>query len=359
MSSAAEDVVVLENEELFWLTPDSLSIEVLASPRAVMEQFAPGVNQTIWTRVVRLFQSPSGDEEREWLQRKPPLLFIHGSFHGAWCFSDWIQYFSALGHECFAVSLRGTSTTGMPPADPGEVVQIEDHVGDMKSALSSLREKMAELYGAPAAADAAAPVIVAHSFGGVVAMKLLEDPAVRDNVRGVCLLASVPPSGNGPMTQRFLFKRFFDSLLIVWGFVFKRATTDPDVCRKLFFDSTVPDADIERYMTRFRADSRVTLDVASLTGVLPSKTSMGPDGRATWIREGNHAMPALVVGGEKDFVVDREGVQEAARYFATDPVIIPDTYHDVMLGPKQNRTAAIIADWLATLPQVKSIPPKE
>jgi hypothetical protein len=73
MSSAADDAVVLENEELFWLTPDSLSIEVLASPRAVMEQFAPGVNQTIWTRVVRLFQSPSGDEERE------PGAFPNGS----------------------------------------------------------------------------------------------------------------------------------------------------------------------------------------------------------------------------------------------------------------------------------------
>ena len=336
-------------DELFWLTPDGVSIEVLASPRALMEQFAPGVNQTLWTRVKAYVFNSSRDEAKELLQRKPPLLFIHGSFHGAWCFADWIQYFSARGHQCFAVSLRGTSTTGMPPADPGEVVQIEDHVGDMTSALSSLREKMAELYGASAAAEAAAPVIIAHSFGGVVAMKLLEDAAVRDNVRGVCLLASVPPSGNGPMTQRFLLKRFFDSLLIVWGFVFKRATTDPVVCRKLFFDSTVPDADIERYMTRFRADSRVTLDIASLAGALPSKTSTGLDGRATWLRAGAGALPALVVGGDKDFVVDREGVQEAARYLGTEPVFIPDTYHDVMLGPKQNRAAEIIATWLEKL----------
>jgi hypothetical protein len=43
-------------------------------------------------------------------------------------------------------------------------------------------------------------------------------------------------TGNGPMTIRFLLKDFFQALKIVWGFVFKAATTDPDVSRELFFE---------------------------------------------------------------------------------------------------------------------------
>lgn len=40
------------------------------------------------------------------------------------------------------------------------------------------------------------------SFGGAVLMKMLEeDPSC---VQGSAFLCSVPPSGNGPMTSRFL-----------------------------------------------------------------------------------------------------------------------------------------------------------
>jgi hypothetical protein len=156
------------------------------------------------------------------------------------------------------------------------------------------------------------------------------------------------------MTKRFLRKRFCDSLLIVWGFVFKAATTDLSVCRKLFFDGTVNDDDIQRYMSRFRADSRVTLDISSLTPVLPSVTSMGPDGRANWLSTGSGSdevkLPAaLVIGAEKDFVVDREGITESATYLGVKPVFVPDTYHDVMLGPKWTESAKLIEQWLSSL----------
>lgn len=44
---------------------------------------------------------------------KPPILFIHGSYHSAWCFREhYLDYFSSLGHRCFAISLRGTMVTG-------------------------------------------------------------------------------------------------------------------------------------------------------------------------------------------------------------------------------------------------------
>jgi hypothetical protein len=39
---------------------------------------------------------------------KPPLLFVHGSFHAAWCWAEhWLGYYAALGYDAHAVSLRG------------------------------------------------------------------------------------------------------------------------------------------------------------------------------------------------------------------------------------------------------------
>ena len=237
MSSMATETNVVpvkrwEPDELFWLTPEGLSIEVLASNLEMMKELEEAERKVIrasrWKNLLRMTKSflfninDTTTKNYVALRKKPPILFIHGSFHAGWCFAEnYIDYFSQRGHQCFAVSLRGTSTTGMPPGDPGELVRIEDHVADMKNALLSLRENMFEVYG-----NEEDPIIVAHSFGGMVAMKLLEEERIRDRIRGVCLLCSVPPSGNGPMTQRFLFKRFFDSLYIVWGFVFKAATTN-------------------------------------------------------------------------------------------------------------------------------------
>ena len=57
----------------------------------------------------------------------------------------------------------------------------------------------------------------------------------------------------------------------------------------------------------------------------------------------------LIIGAEKDFIVDRDGVSETARYLGVKPVFIPEAYHDVMLGPKWRLSADIIADWIATI----------
>lgn len=40
--------------------------------------------------------------------RKPPLVFVHGSFHAAWCWAEhWLPFFSEASYDCYAVSLLG------------------------------------------------------------------------------------------------------------------------------------------------------------------------------------------------------------------------------------------------------------
>jgi pimeloyl-ACP methyl ester carboxylesterase len=340
--------------EVFWITPEGLNMEVLATnPQALREyskraskpaaeQFIAGVVQSVG----RLFgQGPQGlDRVGSGKVTKPPILFIHGSYHSAWCFAEnYIDYFSALGHPCFAISMRGTSPTGMPPNDPGEVVRLDQLVSDVKSVLGSLKETTRELLS-DAKAEVSDPIIVAHSLGGLVAMKLLEDSDVRKGVSGVCLLCSVPPSGYGPLRQRLILPRFWDSMLIAAGFVLKLAMKDSSVCRKIFFDDSVHEDDIGRYMQWLKVDGRVGLDLHSVVDQLPSLSSRCRGGRAPWLADGLadrslslrypgiRVPEALVVGAEKDFIVDAEGVAETAAYLGVQPVFVPDVPHDVMLG---------------------------
>ena len=170
--------------------------------------------------------------------KTPPILFIHGSFHSAWCWEEnFIDYFSNEGYNSYSISLRGTSSSIYPKRSDNKV-SIEDHIEDLTTLLTIIRQQNL---------DKPKPIIISHSFGGIIAQKLLEDSSIRDMVSGVALLCSVPPSGNGPMTARFIKKRFWASLKIVYGFVFKGATKSVDNCRELFFDSTVPTEDIERW----------------------------------------------------------------------------------------------------------------
>ena len=40
--------------------------------------------------------------------QKPPLLFVHGAYHGAWCWDEhFLDFFAAKGYRSVAVTLRG------------------------------------------------------------------------------------------------------------------------------------------------------------------------------------------------------------------------------------------------------------
>ena len=263
---------------------------------------------------------------------KGPLLFIHGSYHSAYCWGDkFLPFFAGdLGYECTALSLRGTGPTGMIDGDSSKSIAIDRHISDVRRVL--------DRFSRP-------PTIIAHSFGGLVTMKLLEDEGYRRKVRGVVTLCSVPPSGNGPMTKRFLLRDFWSAIKITRGFVLKEVKNSPKICRELFFDESVGDEDIAKYMQRFKEDSEIGIDLGSLRGQLPSDTSMSDSGLATYL-ESDMNLRRLCIGAEKDYIVDREGVEETAKYFDVSPKYIENAYHDCMLGPAWEPTAKVIEQWL-------------
>lgn len=268
---------------------------------------------------------------------RPALIFVHGSFHGGWCWAEhYLPFFAERGYPAYSVSLRGTS--GSP--SKAQSVAIGEHVGDLKAFIDLTRD---------AHKGASKPVVIAHSFGGVALMKLLETHT--DVVGGAAFLCSVPPSGNGPMTKRFLYSRPIASVKIVLGFVAKLACSRPSLARELFFGDTLDgdDAALCKYMAAFTLDSKVGLDLKALAGALPSLRA-DPDGIATWWRPDLAMPPVLVVGAELDFLVDEAGVAETSKFLGGAPyAMLPGTPHDVMLGKRWLVAASELEDWLVKL----------
>ncbi|CAM9337099.1 unnamed protein product [Chrysoparadoxa australica] len=291
-----------------------------------------------------LLQKPSSRSLKR-NRELPPLLFIHGSYHSAWCWAEhWLPFFAGKGYDTYAMSLRGTSGTPLlPEVDRGKKVKVSSHVDDVLSFIDVMLPGQR-------------PIVITHSFGGMIGLKLLESlPEPTQKLAGMAFFCSVPPSGNGPMTSRFLATKPGAASKILAGFVFKLAASWPWLARELFFSKSLDKADLTssvlsflascRYVANFREDSKAGLDLRDLNSQLPCKRR-DENGRAEWL---DKAPPRLVVGAENDFIVDLEGVQETAAFLGEKEIILPVSPHDVMLGPDWPLGAARLLNWLEAM----------
>ena len=314
----------------------------------------------------KLKQQPPGFDSNSY--DKPILAFVHGSFHAAWCWSEhYMPYFASLGYATVALSLQGTG--GTPPTESGVTkVKIKNHVDDLNALLMGLSDDNLGLK--LGVGEKPRIILIGHSFGGLAIMKWLEkyydddETSSNDNNRrseaevterrsnrinlaGISLLCSVPPSGNGKMTMRYLFRSLINSWKIIAGFVMKKAITDKSICRTLFFDESISEEDIEQYQQYFKRDTIATIDLIDLGKQLPSARADRRTGKAPFVAK----LPSssLIVAAADDFIVDLEGSNECARYFGLESPMIVDSPHDIMLGNKWKNGADAILQWLHRL----------
>ncbi|HEX4635615.1 MAG TPA: alpha/beta fold hydrolase [Rhizomicrobium sp.] len=110
---------------------------------------------------------------------KAPVLMIHGAFCGPWFLEGLRQEFEARGYSCTTPALRFHDKT-RPPAALG-TTGLADYGADLEGEARTL---------------GAAPILVGHSMGGLLALQL----ASRVAVRALILLAPSPPWGIPPTT---------------------------------------------------------------------------------------------------------------------------------------------------------------
>src|SRR5687768_2339328 len=92
-------------------------------------------------------RQPESDSDR------PPILFVHGAAHGAWCWEHWMEMATDAGYPAFAVSLRGHGNS------EGSLIG---------SSLGSYEDDVIRT----AATLPKQPVIVGHSLGGLVVQRV-------------------------------------------------------------------------------------------------------------------------------------------------------------------------------------------
>ena len=234
---------------------------------------------------------------------RPPLLFVHGLSHGAWCWDEhWMPAAVERGWPCYAIDLRGHGNS-----DGAERIRrwkLRDYEHDVLQTIVNLPSR---------------PVLIGHSMGALVVRRLL---AMYPALAAVLV---TPAGGNhGLRVLGRLARR--DPLNAARALALQSVRLDR---RHLFTDLDPAEAD--RHERRLTAES----PLAQLEITLEPRPSVS---RA----------PVLVLGAGKDALIPLRDVVQTARSYDTTAHIFRSMGHDVMLERRWREPLGLMLDWLDT-----------
>ena len=243
--------------------------------------------------------------------RPTPILFVHGAWHGAWCWEEnFLPYFAGKGYAAYALSLRGHGKSEEPAHYSW--LRIADYVADVAQVVGQLPEK---------------PVLVGHSMGGLVVQKYLEEQAVPAAV----LLASVPVKGVFRTTLRIARRHplAFLKANLTWSLYPIIGTAE--LTREAFFSADIPSERLSKYFNLLQDESYLAfLDMMLFKLPNPGKVSTD----------------LLILGAEQDAIFHPDEIEATAKAYNKKPEIFKGMAHDMMLETKWPIVADRIIEWL-------------
>lgn len=240
-----------------------------------------------------------------------PLLFIHGMFHGAWCWDvHFLEYFRQHGFAAHAVNLRGHGDS--EGREKLRWTRIADYVDDVANVVRQLPSP---------------PVLIGHSMGGFVIQKFLED----HDAPGAVLLSSPPPVGLVGTMLRIARRRPLAFAEVNLTLSLLPVIATPQLAREAFFSADLPDDEVRGYWKLMQDESYMALmDMVALDrpNVVKVKT------------------PLLVLGAARDNMLAPGEIEATARAYHTQADIIPDVAHNSMLERRWQTVAERILRWV-------------
>ena len=242
--------------------------------------------------------------------KSTPILFIHGAWHGAWCWEEYfLPYFASKGYDAYALSLRGHGNS--EGREGLRWWSISDYVDDVSQIVGQMPE---------------IPILVGHSMGGLIVQKYLQS----SRVPAAVLLAPVPTTGV-IMTTLGIAKRHFLILLKVLSTMsLYPVIGTPELAREAFFSENISTVKLETYYKKLQDESfRGFLEMIFC---LPKPHK---------VRD-----PILLIGAMNDMIFSQRQMEATAHAYHSTAQMLSNTAHDVMLEDRWKDAAAIILNWL-------------
>ena len=258
---------------------------------------------------VREWAFPARPVERELLaiepaepDDRPPLLFVHGLGHAAWCWADsWMPRAAESGWSAYAVSLRAHGGSG--GRDQRHRIRLSEYEHDLLQTAVSLPRP---------------PVVVAHSLGCVVASRVAE----RYPFAAIVLLTPVGVTHGLDLLAHTARRAPVHVARMTAGLPVRLRAVD------LFhhLDASTAGGYVDRL------DDEPPLVQLQIVARRPPAAPVG-------------SPPVLVYGAGDDMLVPPSGVERTARFFDVSARWLPDIGHDVMLDEGNEQALdAVLSD---------------
>ncbi|XP_057753227.1 uncharacterized protein LOC130972906 [Arachis stenosperma] len=317
ISSWKPVVAVLSNKNKM-----RVPFELKQGQSRIFHKLPSGLSMEVIVQKKKKKKNVEGEEEK-----KSPLVFVHGSYHAAWCWAEhWLPFFSASGFDCYALSLLAQGESDAPHGSVAGT--LETHARDIADFVNHKVQSP--------------PILVGHSFGGLIIQYYISSLGSNNHeentypkLRGAILVCSVPPSGNSGLVWRYLFTKPIAAFKVTRSLAAKAFQTSLPLCRETFFSATMEDHIVKRYQELMKESSRLPLfDLRKLNASLPVPSAP------------NCPVDVLVLGAKDDFIVDAEGLNETAKFYSVPPVCVDAVAHDMMLDVSWEKGAKVILSWI-------------
>lgn len=243
--------------------------------------------------------------------RRPPLLFVHGVCHSAWCWDEkFLPYFASRGWDSYAVSLRGHGAS--EGRDQLDTFGLQDYVEDVLAAAAQIGAK---------------PIVIGHSMGGGITQLALR--RAPEKMAAAVLFASMPPGYLQPGEESPVPPQPAGMLATMHLLEGKTLSVE-QVLSLPFFGGRITPAQAQRYAPLLQSES-----AAARADIQAMNTEAGPV-----------PVPLLVLGSRADSLFSEVPVRRTAAHYGVDAVVLDQGCHDLMLDPDWQTSADVLLKWL-------------
>ncbi|MCR9073124.1 MAG: alpha/beta hydrolase [Alphaproteobacteria bacterium] len=228
------------------------------------------------------------------IDRRRPVLLVHGAYHGAWCWDRWLQRHAEGGRRVHALDLRGHG--GLEPDAAFVTAGVADMVQDVVLAIDAIEGR---------------PVLVGHSLGGLIVTLA----ALQRDIAGLLLVCPSPP-GNLPGAAK---------VPLVSEDALCPALTAAQAAER--YAPHLDEAELATMAARLCAESPRLLNERYDLRIPVDRSALDSD------------LPILVVEGGRDDPARHPPGQDAAiaEFLGGRHLRLDDAPHNLMLGPGWRR----------------------
>lgn len=241
-----------------------------------------------------------------------PILFMHGMWHGAWCWAQWQEILAGQGWTSHAISLPGHGKS--PPQKPVRISTMGDYLSVLKNQIDRLPTK---------------PTLIGHSMGGALTQWYLTK--VADDLPAAVFVASWTSHSTWADGMTLHMKRDPLGFLLV-GLTF--STTPLIRSAKWAASMLITEGGIyspEELFARLCKESAIVLNQHN---------------PPMWKPKRDLTTPTLWLAAERDAVVSLPGAQKSAEFYGADFLLIGDAGHNLMMERSYKETAFKLDAWL-------------